>query len=137
MDHRARAGAEVIAFAVDTGAPCHRPPEFHARKGYGEDLRAHEVLRHRLCRQFALDTEVAEDFHGPLVGNVRPWTIGGAGIFGDGDRVDAGASQQRRRRQPRGSRTHHKHVCFDCLHPGLSGASHPYGNPMDSAEVRE
>jgi len=73
-------------------------------------------VRHGGLTQVIFDSEIAEDFGGSLIGDVRARRVGCAGIFRDPDRLDASAGQKSRGGQPGRSGPNHQHVGLEHFH---------------------
>ena len=96
VQQRARAALQVVAEAVLPGAPGAQPGDLFAGQAGGEHRVAHKVPRGGDGGGFGLDAEVAEDFQGALVGDVRAGAVGQPVPLGrDPDPYPVGGQGQR------------------------------------------
>src|SRR5262249_33565226 len=82
---QARRRELVVGLPGRVGAPSADPADLLARDRGAEHGIADEFVRRRVGKDLVLDTEVAEDLHRALVGDVRPRGVRRPPVLGDHD----------------------------------------------------
>lgn len=99
VDHPARALGRVLGQALVRGAPGTDAADLVAEERRGEDGVAHQLARCALLQGLLLDSQVAEDLHRALVGDVGAWGVREPPVLGD----QVGAYPVGRQQQGRGT----------------------------------
>jgi hypothetical protein len=113
VDRQARRGELIVGLPRRAGSPRADPADLLPRDRGAEDRVTDQVVGCGVGQHLVLDAQVAEDLHGPLVGDVRPRRVGGPPVLGDHDVRDAERREEERGGGPCGAGTHDEHVGLD------------------------